>query len=307
MGNTSTQYSRSNWDPFGDPSIFKREFAIQDFVNAALADTDFEQLWNFPKTLRWVAEWYVDHQNTLPSWGKVAYASKELGESFRFNAGGGGSGINRANSVRSLETAIYNQSRTLGVELTPEVVSYLANVAFDLDYSADQLTADIMGVVEWDKLKAGSLTASYESIKSLASNYLVSVSDQTLQDYAKKINSNQATQEGIESFLKAQAKAANPWLAEYIDQGISPIELLRSAQDQIARSLQLDPAAVDFTDSRFMDMVTVDDNGTTRLANAREIARNIRSDKDWAKTDEAAGQLSTVGRIVGRIFGKDFF
>lgn len=267
----------------------------------------YKDLWDKPKTLDFIARWFFTHQRTFPSMAQVETYSATVKENFRFSSGAGGSGINRANSVRSLETEILNQSSRMGLSLEPEVISYLANVAFDLDYSADQLTNDIVNIMDWSKVGTGTLTSTMDAVKSLASSYLVSVSETTLRDYAQKVASNKATIDGIESFLKAQAKAANPWLAQYIDQGVSPIELLRSARDQISNSLGLDVNDVNFTDSRFMDMVTVGEGTETRLANSREIAKAIKQDDAWKSTDEATGQLAAVGRIIGGLFGKDFF
>lgn len=280
---------------------------IAVFIADMKRNEQYKDLWDKPQTLEYIAKWYFTHQRTMPTWAQVESASAIFKENFRVSTGSGGSGINRANSVRSLETEILNQSSRMGLSLEPEVISYLANVAFDLDYSADQLTNDIVNIIDWSKVGTGTLTSTMDAVKSLASSYLVSVSDTTLRDYAQKVASNKATIDGIESFLKAQAKAANPWLAQYIDQGVSPIELLRSARDQISNSLGLDVNDVNFTDPRFMDMVTVGEGTETRLANSREIAKAIKQDDAWKSTDEATGQLAAVGRIIGNLFGKDFF
>lgn len=280
-----------------------------DFIARVSAYSQTSYLGAYPKTL---AAWFRWKKafGTWPTAFDAEVLSKMSGENWNSNVrpgGGGGSRVNRANTIRSLSESIFNQAASLGLGLTNEEISYIANVAFDQDFSSEQLTGSLIKLADWNKLKSGTLTATYEKISSMAANYFVPLSKETMQDYAKRLSSNQITMDGIESFIRSQARISNPWLSEYIDQGINPSELLRSARDQIANSLGLNASDVNFSDSRFMNMVTVSDNGQTRLANSREIGMNIRSDKDWAKTDEALAQTSSVAKFVAEIFGRSVF
>lgn len=222
--------------------------------------------------------------------------------------GGMGSGVNTANVIRSYETAILNRSMSLGMKLSPEQISYIARVAQAQDFSQEQLMSAIVNLADFKSLQSGSLTATVDEVKAMAKSYLVNVSDQTLQDYAKQIASGQATPEGIKSYIRAQAKAMNPWLSTYIDAGVDPAEVLRASRDTIAKSLGLDVNAVDFTNDRFLKLATIADEKTgTRLANNQELIKNIRSDSAWASTNEARNATTDLVGMISKIFGRSVF
>lgn len=225
-----------------------------------------------------------------------------------WSQGGGGSGINRANELRSLQTTILNRSTNLGLELSPEEINYMAKVAQDQSYSSEQVDNMLVSVVNWDKLQSGTLTASRDQIKGLAANYLVGMSDQTVQQWSEKVAKNQATAASIESYLRSQAKIMNPWMAEYIDQGLTPGELLQSSRDLIAQNLEIDANAVDFMDDRFMSLATMtDDKGNTKLATQQQLMKNIRKDAAWSSTQQAKNVTTGLAQLVAEIFGRGSF
>lgn len=282
---------------------------INSMVGYMSSNETFKRFWNYPQFIYNFAEHLVKFGTEPP-----AYLQWEWGQRFKMppnllsTGGGGGGGANRANTIRSFETAILNRSSALGLTLDPQTISYIATVAEAQDYSSEQLMQAIVGLVDFKKVEAGTLTASLDSMKATANSYLVSVSDETLQDYAKKLATGAATAEGIESFFKAQAKAMNPWLSEYIDAGIAPEELLKPSRDTIARSLGISAAEVDFTDDRFIKLATIeDDKGNIRMANNRELVKNIRNDSAWAGTTEARAAATGLASAISRIFGRSVF
>lgn len=221
---------------------------------------------------------------------------------------GGGGGLNRANTIRSFETAILNRSTALGMALEPEVISYIAKVAEAQDYSSEQLMNAIVDLADFKTIQSGELTSSLDEMKALGRSYLISTTDETLQDYAKKLATGAATVDGIESAFRAQAKALFPWMATTIDAGVSPEEMLRPARDMIANSLGLAPTEVDFTDNRFIKLATFEDEKQgTRLATKQELIKNIRSDEAWGNTSEARTAATNMASVLSRIFGRSAF
>lgn len=283
--------------------------ALYDYMVSGL-DPNFDRFKPYPIFLKRVARFWAE-TGAVPDLPQQWQWGKELGMPptiFRTGAGAGGGGANTANVVRAYETAILNRSMSLGMKLTPEEISYIARVAEAQDYSQEQLMNAIVGIADFNQLQSGTLTATVDEVKAMAKSYLVSVSDQTLQDYAKQIATGQATPEGIKSFIKAQSKAMNPWLTQYIDAGIDPSEVLRSSRDLISKSLGVDATTVDFTDNRFLKMATVtDDKGQTRLANNQELIKNIRSDSAWANTSEAKQSTADLALMISKIFGRSSF
>lgn len=264
----------------------------------------------YPQFVYKFADYFVRYQSEpkfadIWEWGK---SIKVPPDALRISAAGPGGGADSANTIRSFQTAILNRSLALGLTLDPETISYIARVAEAQNFSSEQLMQSIVELADFKKIQAGELTASLDEMRATANSYLLTVSDTTLQDYAKKLATGGATKEGIESYFKAQSKAMNPWLAQYIDAGIAPSELLKPSRDAIARSLGLSAADVNFTDARFLNMATVtDDKGVTRLANTNELMKNIRNDSAWASTDEARQTTAGMATILSRIFGRSIF
>lgn len=287
--------------------VAERQYGAESDRMASDIAVMFPWLANAPLTRGFIVEYDRKYQQ-WPSATEIKAFGAYVKESFSVpGLGGPGTGTNTVDELRSLHTAIYNESQRLGLNLSFESIDQIARTAQSQNYTSDQVSAALMNVVNWSSVQAGSLTATMDDVRSMANNYFVKLSDTTLQDYARRIATKQATKDGIESYLRASAKAANPWLASYIDAGLSPLEIMRSAGDQIAQSLGLNPAEVNFSDQRFMKLATVQDNGITRLATQSEIASNVRQDSAWAKSDEAMNQLTTLGGYLSKIFGKAIF
>ena len=295
--------------PTVPPSIVTKNHNVASVIEVMKSHPNYKRFADYPGFMWKVANYFVTYNAPPPWWEEQTWAKANgVPASLLSTGGGGGSGINRANTIRSFETAILNRSTALGMQLTPEEISYLATVAESQDFSSEQLMNAIVGLADFTKVQAGQLTASVDQMKALSSSYLINVSDATLQDYAKKLATGSATAEGIESFLKAQSKALNPWMAEYIDAGVKPEELLSASRDMISRMLEVDANTVDFTDQRFMDMATVsDDKGTTRLASNRELAKNIRKDDAWKQTGEARSAAVGTAGLIAKIFGRSVY
>lgn len=228
---------------------------------------------------------------------------------FLFSSGRGGrSQADIENTVRSYQVSISNRAKVLGINLNAPEVDYIARVAEAQNYSAEQVDAALTGLIKWDSLQGGTLTAARDSINTLAKDYLVSFTDDLVRDWSTRLATGAATTEGFKSVVMAQAKLQNPWLATYIDQGLSPNELLDPGRRQIATSLGLNPAEIDFSDPTNMNLVTTkDDKGNTRLATIPEIRTNIRMDPRWEATDEARQTAASMARLLSEVFGRSAF
>lgn len=265
----------------------------------------YPKLANHPGFVQEIVSYAQAHQNTIsPIW--FLERAQQLG--INLTGGGGGFGrsaADKANSIRSFSAAIINAAGQFGIDMSPELVAYIAEVADAQNFSMDQLNDVILNEANWDALKPGVLSVGVERIQETARQYLLDISVDTMRDYSKRIASGESSLEAVESLIKAQAKASNPWMATYIDEGLTPAELLASSRDRIARSLGITASEVDFMDDRFMKMATAtDDKGQTRLANSSELTKNIRSDSQWATTEEAKQVTSALAQSIARIFGR---
>lgn len=237
-----------------------------------------------------------------------------IGEKFGIPAnriltgGTGGGGANRANEIASLSALIADQAKQLGINMTPEAVASIAQLAQKESWSGAQIIDRLTQNIDWMRLNAGTIKTSAEDFKRTASRFLVNLSDQSLQDWSLRIARGEMTEDTVNQLIREQAKVANPWLGQYIDQGIDPIDVLSANRDFIARNLEMDPLGLDLMDQSIMKLMTTEDaTGQRRLANQSEMTVNVRQDDRWKNTNNAKNLAAGVGQMLSRIFGRSSF
>lgn len=222
--------------------------------------------------------------------------------------GGGKSAEQRQYDINSLAVTVANESKRLGIALNNDTVVYIATVAEKQGFSQEQLTTTLTGMTDWSALQDGDLTTNVQQFKELGKNYLVNVDDKTAQDWATRVANNSMTADTVKSIISQQAKTLNPWLASTIDSGVNPLDMLAASRNKISESLGLNPTEIDFNNSQYLKMVTIDDPKTgMRLANSNELQKNIRTDTRWAKSSEAKEMGSNMAGMLSKIFGRSVF
>lgn len=268
----------------------------------------FPKLVNYPEFLMDViAKVDKDNMQGRQILGYVVRRSRELGINL-FSSGGGG-GRNRQNVIGNFTAAIRNAAGQFGISLTPEMIAYMAQVAEAQDWSMDQLEDIVLDQATWDGLQPGTLSANVDQIKALARSHYVTLSEETIRQYARKIASGESSFDAVASLIRQTAKQLNPWMTEQIDAGMAPSDIMNGHRDRIATSLGIDPSQVDFMNPRYMKMATFTDpkTGETRLATLAELTKNIRNDPEWAKSTEARDVGSNMAMMLGKIFGRSAF
>lgn len=223
----------------------------------------------------------------------------------------GGSGKSfeqRQNDINSILLEITNQATIAGIPKNKEAFLYIAKVAEKQSWSTAQLTKAVIDLADWKTLEQGTLLQSVDQFQQQGRNYFVNVDRKTARDWADKIASGSMSAESVEKLLQQQSKLANPWLADTIDQGINPSDLLSSSRSAIAKSLGIQVGEIDFTDSRWMNMVTkTDDKGVITLADQNTLRQNVRKDDMWSESEEAQNEANNMVGLISRIFGRSAY
>jgi hypothetical protein len=278
---------------------------LNDVINNVLVV--YPRLADQPDFLREVSNYARNHSGTVDQiW--FLKTAKERGINLFGGGGGGRSAADKANSIRSFSSAIINAAGKFGVDISPEMIAYIAEVADAQNFSLDQLNDVILSQTNWDAVRPGELSANIENINQLSSAYLVDLSSDTVRDYSRRIASGESSLEAIQSLIRQQAKSLNPWMTEFIDRGMTATDVLAGARDRIAKSLGITANEIDFRDDNYMKLATfTDDKGQTRLATSSELTKNIRSDSRWQQTEEASQTATAFARTLAQIFGRSVF
>lgn len=149
-------------------------------------------------------------------------------------------------------------------------------------------------------------TTDAASLRTLARSYGLNLTDQTVEGYVQSIVQGNLSVEQIKSQFREQAKSLYPSLAKQLDIG-SVDDVTQSYRNIAANVLNIDPAAVDFSDAtKYGKLLTYQDpkTGESRLMNATEWTQYLRGLPDWQNTKEAKDSYSGIIDTVTTLFGK---
>lgn len=270
--------------------------AMYDTYGSGYLDIWVQYLVDYPDDPNWL-------QNQLMAKGYTAEgAAKNYHGPGTRGPGGGGGGATKAQQYAAAEAAIRNQASTLGyTDFKEPQIKALAKTVVDGNWSGDQLTDYLVtgATGKWDRLGKGVLTAGVDAIKAQAAAQLISISDETAQQWSKRMASGELDAAGLKSLIQAQAVSRYGWAADQINKGINMSDFLAPSRDRIAQILEIPPGQVDLMDPKFMSMVTVHDPKTgSRPASDTEIIRAARKDSRWASTANARDTLSSAAVML---------
>lgn len=200
---------------------------------------------------------------------------------------------------------IQNRARKLGLQLSDSQIQQLAITVVKFNWTDEQVVDKLIGQVNFQGLTPGDLTAFKDQVKTIAGNYLINVSDSTAEQYALRLASGEMSLQGAESAFKEQAKQRFTWMADQIDQGISPGMYFDPIKNQIARELEISPEEINLMDNKYLSMVEIADpeTGKMRGATLREAQLLARKDERWANTSQAQQQVMATADMISRIMG----
>jgi hypothetical protein len=216
----------------------------------------------------------------------------------------GSGGPTKAQQYAAAEAAIRNQAATLGyTAITEPDIKSLARTVVDQNWSGDQLTDRLVNdaTKNWGALGGGTLKSAVDVIKAGAADQLISISDATAQQWARRLASDEMDMDGLRNLLQAQATARYGWAADVIASGVSMADFLAPSRDQIARELEMNAEEVSLLDPKILDMVTVtDEKNQRRVASDTELIRNARKDERWKSTGNARNMMSQAAMMIRR-------
>lgn len=220
--------------------------------------------------------------------------------------GGGRGGSSRAAMVRSLEAEIRNLARTLGVPMDDEHISRAARTAVAGNWSSAMIEDYVVGSTfsDWGELQQGFLTNTVEQIKQAAQSQLVTMSDETARDYAKRAATSEFSLSTLDSILKEQAKQRYAWAAPALDAGMTMADYTRPMRDTIAQELEVSADQIDLMDGKWMDMLQTDvGGGQIRAATQAELVKRARKLPEFAGTSRAADMSASVATYLRQYLG----
>ena len=233
----------------------------------------------------------------------------DFGSAYAASTGGGdgGGGPTTQEQIDSVYAVIRDRASQLGLSYTDDDLVEIATVAVNGDWNDTQVIDRLLTNYDYGTIGEGTITGMADSVKSLYRSYLLDIDDTTAMQLAQKIAIGESTAEGVTSSVKRLAANTFSWSAPFIDDGLTLVDALSPLRNTVATTLELDPQEVDIRDDKFLNMMFVDADGTSRLATSREVRNAARALPEWGQTDAARTASSQMVAAIGNIFGRRGF
>lgn len=183
----------------------------------------------------------------------------------------------------------------------------------------DRITRSLLdGSRTWDSVRAsldaqrplepGILTATADTLKALADDFLIPLSDHAARDWSERIARGETTQEAFRSYLQQQATSlfsGNAAIAQALESGMSVRQWADPYVQMAAQTLELNPTDVDLNDPRFMEAIhQVDpESGGGSPMGLGEFQRYLRGLPEWRTTKNAVSSASDMVEFLGERMG----
>lgn len=149
--------------------------------------------------------------------------------------------------------------------------------------------------------KGGDLAANAATIKGMANEYGVPLSDMAVQGWAKQLAQGAVTMDSIKGYLVEQAKSLFPSLAGALDRGITVAQYAAPYVQLAVQELGVNPAGISFTDPKWMQALNQVDpkTGQRTAMSLDQWLTTIRTDPRYGydtthKANQDASQLATM-------------
>lgn len=196
-----------------------------------------------------------------------------------------------------------------GVYLSGAQASLVAKHAMDLDWNDAQLRNTLSTYLKQvggtHGHYGGEAGAAEQELRSYAADQGVTLSDTTIQKWLKGIVAQRDTLQDYKSWIQGQAESQYGALGGLIKQGKTVRQLADPYIQQMADTLELNPAMIDLKDPTIagaLSSASADGKGLAQMS-LGAFRQQLRNDPRWTKTDAARTTAIDVGNGILKDFG----
>lgn len=204
---------------------------------------------------------------------------------------------------------IREQALGLGVRLSDATISKLSEDSLRGGWT-EQILQNAIGseaiksVSGVSQLRTGFVG---QQLRQTASNYGVSLSDTTFNEWVNKIAVGQENAQSFQQYALNTAKALYPGISAQLDAGQTFQQITDPYRQTAARTLEINAETIDFTDPKWAKAVTfVTDRGEQRPMNYNEWGDYLRQTRSFGYefTQDAQSRAFQVANDIANLFGK---
>lgn len=204
------------------------------------------------------------------------------------------------------------QIRTLatgqGVRLDQKQLLAYATQVNKYGWSEQQVAQGVASQFNYnpDKAASGQAALTVDKLKGIASQYLIPVSDATVQKWTRDVIGGQIDADSFVGWAQQQAKSRWPGLADAIDRGVTPEQYTDTYKQTIAQVLETDPDQINLMDAKWSKVIDQVDpkTGARTAMSLSDAATFARKQPEFAKTAQAKQQSAELTSFLGDLFGR---
>jgi hypothetical protein len=210
--------------------------------------------------------------------------------------------------LREEQARIWDMQVAMGLPPDGKLTQDIAEKSLRLGWQQSQLQDYLASQLQYSpgsKTAVGSVSTTMAQLKANASNYFITLSDDTAFNMAKSIIAGEHTAQDWTGIWQEQAKQQFPTIASYIDKGITPQAYFAPVQDRIASALEVNPDTINLTDAKWSKVIdTTDEKGNRRPMTYSEVDQYIRSQDEWKRTRQGQQAAADMAQQLLTTFGK---
>lgn len=200
------------------------------------------------------------------------------------------------------------EARKTGLDFKPGRLAQIALNSLRFGWSGKQISNVLLAEGKYGGAgKPSQLSASIAQLKEQAAQYLVPLSDQNLQKWAKQIANGELDTTAFEGYLKEQAKSMFPGMGAAIDSGVTVEQYVSPYQQIAAQTLEIPPESVNFLDPKWGKALFQTDTktGARTSMSLADWQTTLRTDASYGfdKTQQARTTAADLTTQLGEAFG----
>jgi hypothetical protein len=233
-------------------------------------------------------QWFNTHSANQREWAQLAGTDTQTAR----------------DKVERATNTIHRMVDEMGLNVDGSRVAGLAQTALENKWSPEEIRSALAheGVFDPNKPR-GTSGDMAQRFKQMAGDYLIPVSDDTISHFvANSLASGKADESGFQAYAQQMSGQLYPWMQSLMksDPNLRPMHIVEPYRQHIARTLEVDPQTIDFTNPKWQKTITTTDQktGEAQAAPLWQVERTLKSDPNygWQFTGQAnamAGQLET--------------
>lgn len=151
---------------------------------------------------------------------------------------------------------------------------------------------------EYAKVKEAGTTAALQSVQDAARANGITLSADDAAKYAERVRNGEKVDEIASLFRKIASVSQPQKISDLLNSGVNLADIYSPYKSAMAKTLEIDPNTIDFTDPALSNAITGDKTMTTY-----EFQRALRKDPRWQYTNNARDEAATAATQILKDFG----